>query len=251
MSNELTKAEEQKLAKCEKTIERGMLDVGSALRQVRDDQLYRGTHKTFSAYLKDRWSWDRRRAYQLIEASEVVEKLCTMVHNSDLPTNERQARAIAQAPEDKQVEVLQKGNKIAASENRKPTAKDYEKAVEEVTTGESGDVEYDDLDDDDEEISAPQKSKIELVMENAEVGKQILNSIRQAKKLLKAVEEVPGTEELVSKERSIRMHLENAESAVSVSIPKCECPRCKGKGCPQCGNYGWINSVLARELNAK
>ncbi|MEM0925975.1 MAG: DUF3102 domain-containing protein [Planctomycetota bacterium] len=93
-------------------------------------------------------------------------------------------------------------------------------------------------------------TEAEMALENASVGREIVNSIRTTIKLIKSVSEAPGTELLVDRQRSIIRELENAKNSVTVTIPKSICPRCNGKGCPQCGNMGWINSVLSRELGA-
>lgn len=96
--------EEQKLARCEKIIDRGMatfVEVGQALQAIRDERLYRDTHKTFAAYLKSRWNLSKSRAYQLIDASEAAENV---QHVGQKP-NARQAAELSKAPEELQSEV--------------------------------------------------------------------------------------------------------------------------------------------------
>lgn len=94
------------LASYEAVIEQGMqsfddtLEVGRALARIRDEQLYKATHKTFSLYCESRWSISRRRAYQLIDAAALAENLCTTVHK--LPTCERQIRPLSKLPESEQ-----------------------------------------------------------------------------------------------------------------------------------------------------
>lgn len=111
-----------RLAALEQVIEEGMaafVAVGTALAEVRDGRLYRAEHATFEAYCEVRWQMSRRRAYQLMEAADVV---CTMVHNELVPvastiTNERQARALGAAPADERVDVL-----ATVVANGRPTA---------------------------------------------------------------------------------------------------------------------------------
>ena len=58
---------------------------------VYPNRLYRQKFPTFEAYCRERWGLKERRAYQLLDAAEVVKNLgCTMVQ----PTTERQARPL-------------------------------------------------------------------------------------------------------------------------------------------------------------
>lgn len=87
----------------EKVIERGQktfLEVGEALREIRDAKQYSKRFDTFEDYCKSRWGMSRPRAYQFIEASEVVTNLSTIVDKSSLPKNENQARALASCADD-------------------------------------------------------------------------------------------------------------------------------------------------------
>jgi hypothetical protein len=83
------------LTQCEAVIERGLesyAEVGTALTEIRDRRLYRATHETFEAYLHERWSMSRPRAYQLIEAAATVGVLST---NVDTPRSEAVVRELA------------------------------------------------------------------------------------------------------------------------------------------------------------
>jgi hypothetical protein len=51
------------------------LHVGYALKRIRDKKLYRETHATFEEYYKERWNFERRRVYQLIDGYNFSEKL--------------------------------------------------------------------------------------------------------------------------------------------------------------------------------
>jgi ParB family chromosome partitioning protein len=64
-----------RLDELESIITRGLttfVEVGTALMEIRDAKLYRESHATFEAYVKERWGWERRNAYQYIEAAEVA-----------------------------------------------------------------------------------------------------------------------------------------------------------------------------------
>jgi hypothetical protein len=87
--------ERSRLAELEQVVDRGLdtfVEVGLALREIRDSRLYRETYSTFEAYLDDRWQMSRPRGYQLIGAAGVAELVSTTV---DTPlANEAQAREL-------------------------------------------------------------------------------------------------------------------------------------------------------------
>jgi hypothetical protein len=73
--NRRSSAEVEHLSKLEAIVRRGLdtdLEVGNALAEIRDTWLYRATHETFEAYLRDRWRMSGPRAYQLIQAAEAA-----------------------------------------------------------------------------------------------------------------------------------------------------------------------------------
>lgn len=86
-------------------IKENYIDAGKILVVIRDQRLWKvsGYH-SFDDYLVKRWSIHSRRAYQLIEASEVMMTLsqndCTMVQN------ERVARELSKAPEEERPRVI-------------------------------------------------------------------------------------------------------------------------------------------------
>lgn len=107
------------LAALENIIERGMttfVDVGTALAEIRDRELYRERHHTFESYCQERWGFSRRRAYQMIEAASITEALCTTVH-TPLPIHERQVRELVRVEPERRAEVWQ-----AVVEEHGPTA---------------------------------------------------------------------------------------------------------------------------------
>jgi hypothetical protein len=69
--------------------------IGKALKEIRDDRLYRQLLFTsFEAYLKDRWDMGRSQAYRLIEAVRVIDNLSPI--GDILPENEAQLRPLVQ-----------------------------------------------------------------------------------------------------------------------------------------------------------
>lgn len=74
----LSLAESTALAGYKQTITNGLktfYDVGRALTEIRDNKLYRGTHKTFESFCQDEWDMERRHAYRLIAGAEVLENV--------------------------------------------------------------------------------------------------------------------------------------------------------------------------------
>ena len=86
-----------RLGELEAVIERGLktfVEVGNALREIRDSRLYLQGHATFDRYCRDRWGWDRINAHRYVEAAVVVEAL-SVDNNVEGPLNVAQTREIA------------------------------------------------------------------------------------------------------------------------------------------------------------
>lgn len=124
----LSKEEKKVLRHCESVIKRGVrtfVEVGSALKEIQGNQLYREKHSTFDEYCKNRWEMSRAHAYRLIESAKVVEDVSP---TGDAPERESQARPLtklrsAQARQDAWNDAK------ASSPTGKPTAKLVEAAV--------------------------------------------------------------------------------------------------------------------------
>ena len=96
MADMMTLAESQHLDHCENIITRGMktfIEVGNALSEIRDSQLYRASHDTFDEYCRERWGWTSSRARQLIGAAETVTNVTAI--GGSAPGTESQARELA------------------------------------------------------------------------------------------------------------------------------------------------------------
>ena len=74
---ELTPEEQKERRRLERIVERSFVEAGRALMKLRDNRLYRSTHRTFEEYCRERFDFSRRRPYQLIKAATVVEHLQT------------------------------------------------------------------------------------------------------------------------------------------------------------------------------
>lgn len=120
---ELTLEEQQLRLTLERKVERAFYEAGIALMQLRDKLLFRSTHKTFEEYCRDRFGFERRHSYRLIDAAIIVDNLSQMCPNGTqnktklekehlnnlqiLPTNERQVRPLTKLEPDQQREVWQ------------------------------------------------------------------------------------------------------------------------------------------------
>ena len=73
--------------------QRSFYALGQALKEIRDDRLYRGIgFERFEDYVKSRWDMGISHSYRLIEAFKVVENLSPI--GEVLPANEAQARCL-------------------------------------------------------------------------------------------------------------------------------------------------------------
>jgi len=121
VSEALTGPEQRKLNDLETVIELGLqtfVEVGAALSIIREQRLYRESHGTFEDYCRERWGWTRQRAAQLIDASDTVAALSTIVDTP--PTNEGQARELVSVPQEERAEVWTEAVRTAPIKNGKP-----------------------------------------------------------------------------------------------------------------------------------
>jgi hypothetical protein len=130
----LSTPEMQLLAELESVILenlKGYVKVGAALAEIRERRLYRTEHQTFEEYVKDVWEMPFQRAYQLINATKVVDNLKSTSgllseENSTivefLPVNESQVRPLVPFAPDEQVNVWICVLKTAREEGVKVTA---------------------------------------------------------------------------------------------------------------------------------
>jgi protein gp37 len=129
----LWRTEEAELARHEATIARGFatfVEVGTALAAIRAGKLYRATHPTFEDYCRERWDVDRTRAYQLIGAAGVVDRVSTIVDTA--PATESQARPLTRLPEAQQPEAWRRV--VETAPNGRITAAHVERTVAAVRT---------------------------------------------------------------------------------------------------------------------
>lgn len=246
----LSTVERKTLRALEATIETGkqaFIEVGTALRDIRDSRLYRESHKSFDAYVQDRWSIKKTYAHDLINAVAVANNVRNCGQNvvdgaviSSVPEipNEAVARELAKAPKEEQAEVWEEVTSTAP----KVTAAAVRSVVEKrAATTESA-----------AKTQPPLKPAypphVQEALDNARVGTDIIDDINSALRKVKALTKGSGLELLLSKHQQITSFLQSAKSAISTTIPDSVCPRCNGKKCTQCGNYGWVTSLLSQQL---
>ncbi len=127
----LTVIESTRLEALEATIAKGMqtfVDVGSALLEIRDSRLYRREFGTFEEYCRDRWGMERRHAYRLIDAAQVVSNVS---HGTQIePENERQIRPLTSLEPELQREAWQRA--IDTAPDGKITAAHVQNVVDEI-----------------------------------------------------------------------------------------------------------------------
>lgn len=112
------------------TNQRNFYQIGGALKQIRDERLFRTLlYDRFETYVKERWDMARSQAYRLIEAAAVMENL-SPIGDKILPKNESQARVLARYSKEDQQKIWQgfihSGTNLTAGNLRK-YAHDYRK----------------------------------------------------------------------------------------------------------------------------
>lgn len=106
MSNLPTKVLAQRLSGCELRVAEGLevgrrafAAIGHALREIRDDKLYLGSHGSFETYCRERWGFSRQHAYRMIDGADVVALLSPRTDaDPPAPQHEKHARPLASLP---------------------------------------------------------------------------------------------------------------------------------------------------------
>ena len=71
----LSEEEEKERTRLERLVEKGFYQAARALRELRDQKLWRGSHRSFEQYCQDRFGFGRSRSSRLIESANVIENL--------------------------------------------------------------------------------------------------------------------------------------------------------------------------------
>ena len=125
------KAQKERLAACEARIETGLrsfADVGAALAEIKDSQLYRLDFGTFEGYCEERWELRGKRPYEIMAAAAVVWEIShKKLPDLPVPAIESHAAALAKVPGDRRAEVWAA---VIGQTDGRPTAKAVAEAWE-------------------------------------------------------------------------------------------------------------------------
>ncbi len=135
MGRQLTKEESKHLAQLEEVIDKSLttfIEVGTALLEIRESQLYLGTHETFERYCKDRFAIGKSHAHRFMQATEIVnnigQELSGTSPTGTLPERETQVRPLAQLPENEQAKAWKEA--VATAPNGQVTEEHVKKIVQ-------------------------------------------------------------------------------------------------------------------------
>lgn len=250
----LTSSERSELIRSEKLLqdwERWFVQAGSALRNIRDSKLYREDHETFEDYCKTRWGWTKQRAYQLIDAVEVVESFPKKL--SESVVNEGQARALSQVPEEMRKEVFQKviksgdvtASAITDAASQKSTIVDSKTSVKsgksEKAISKNGDSEkIIELD----KIGRVIPDGVLELWHRSEEAQNLISSISRIKGVLVAAQEDNDPLFLEVNYSDAISALDRAYAQIKRAKPHAVCTTCQGrltKTCSLCKGRGFLS----------
>ena len=126
---QLDVTERARLEELESIVEKGLqtfYEVGKALDEIREQKLYRESHKTFDAYCREKWGIAKQTANRFIAAAQVIENLTPM--GVKIPANERQVRPLTGLSPELQLEIWQEA--LESSPNGIPTGAAVQRLVE-------------------------------------------------------------------------------------------------------------------------
>ena len=236
----------RKLAENETIVARGLMnfvETGRALQQIRDERQYlEAGHKSFEAYLKERWSMSRVHAHRFIEASGTVENLLPIGNTSKPPKTESVARAVAaetKEPE-KQREIWQE----ATADNPEPTAADVKKAAAKVAAKAEPKPQPEPDPATIDALDGPIDPSLETEWECLPEFRKLIAQLGSVGNGVKDLLGHPGGCRLPQSQ--INDLLKELKRAIKFSKPHTECFKCQRKirdACPLCKGAGWITEA--------
>jgi hypothetical protein len=253
--NALAGFEKKALAEHEAVIERGISvceDVGNALRAINDGKLYRESYKTFDAYVKERWNFAKRRAYQLMDGAAVIENVNNCAQNGkpdpDIPppTKESHTRELGKVEPEKQAEVWKEVVETA------PKADD---GKPKITAAHVAEVVAQHVEPEPETETPQQRlcradkplaKKLWPAFDEHNNFVSVRDSINEALRTIKELAASPAGAFIHL--QSVEADLNNAKKNVTAYEPYTTCPYCKGKGCKSCRTTGWIPKLIYNQV---
>jgi len=140
----LTKVEKNRLAELEAVIDRELprfeesgTAIGVALVEICDSKLYRQTHSTFEAYVRERFDKSRQWAYQLIDAAAVS----SVLDKAGLPAIRSRRALLELLPvlrHDGDEAVVEVVREMLAEHGESLTAPKVREALQSAATGKNG-----------------------------------------------------------------------------------------------------------------
>lgn len=105
-----------------------VLIIGTALDEIRDGKLYKEEYGTFEAYVNNKFSMKRSRAYHLMSAARVIKELQAHFKETELPKNESVVRPLMKFKGQQLIDIWQAV--LKTYEN--PRREDVEAAIEKI-----------------------------------------------------------------------------------------------------------------------
>lgn len=103
-------------------------EAGAALREIRDDRLYRKTHKSFEPYCQDVWGFNRQQGARLIGYADISDDIAKLNEERPaaarmiMPSLESHSRALVSIPRpdrgivwEKVLDALPEGDRVTAA----------------------------------------------------------------------------------------------------------------------------------------
>ncbi len=179
-TDQLTAAEREELRSLEADIEAGaqaFVQMGSALKSIRDKRLYRGTHGTFEAYCRAQWKLSGARAYQFIDAAETAKRLSTIVEGL-APRSESVARELSPLRDDPDAQAAAMSEAVKRH-GPSPTAKQVREVVRPQAPGDDTRFElFEDMWSSAQGMPAPERMPWPVEAGDVEVLDEVLANLK-------------------------------------------------------------------------
>lgn len=107
------------------------IEVGTAISEIHDDELYKESgHLTFADYVDRRWGWTRDQGYKQMRGAEVGRLLVANVYRGIQPNAERQVRPLTEVPKERWVEAWQEAVQLSNEDRGINDPKDWRPPLE-------------------------------------------------------------------------------------------------------------------------
>ncbi|QHG21042.1 hypothetical protein [Nostoc sp. ATCC 53789] len=132
----LTDEERNRLYELENLVIESFYIAGRSLREINEKRLYRATHRTFEDYCYERFGFQRRHSYQLIEAATIADNLRERARPAHMiPTSEYQIRPLSRLKEEPEKQVAAWARSVEKAGGKAPTHDLVKETVAEYVEG--------------------------------------------------------------------------------------------------------------------